>query len=100
MLPTATTTASLHYREGNSDNTGTRFARLEMTARRVHSGMADGGKLYQAAIEPEDDGFIVTYACGRRGNTLTTGTKTDVPVTLATATRLFDKLVSAKLAKG
>ena len=71
-----TTTASLHYREGNSD------------------------KVYQAAIEPKDDCFIVTYAYGRRGTTLTTGTKTDVPVPLATATRLFDKLVSAKLAKG
>ena len=76
MYPTTTTTASLHYREGNSD------------------------KVYQAAIEPKDDGFIVTYAYGRRGNTLTTGTKTDVPVPLATATRLFDKLISAKLAKG
>ena len=63
-----TTTASLHYREGNSD------------------------KLYQAAIEPKDDGFIVTYAYGRRGNTLTTGTKTDVLVPLTTATRLFDKV--------
>jgi bifunctional non-homologous end joining protein LigD len=71
-----TTTASLHYREGNSD------------------------KVYQAAIERQDDGFIVTYAYGRRGNTLTTGAKTSVPVPLATATRLFDKLVSAKLAKG
>jgi bifunctional non-homologous end joining protein LigD len=71
-----TTTASLHYREGNSD------------------------KVYQAAIEPKDDGFIVTYAYGRRGTTLTTGTKTSVPVPLATATGIFDKLVSAKLAKG
>jgi hypothetical protein len=76
MYPTTTTTASLHYREGNSD------------------------KVYQAATQPKDDGFIVTYAYGRHGTTLTTGTKTSVPVPLATATRLFDKLVSAKLAKG
>jgi bifunctional non-homologous end joining protein LigD len=73
---TATTTASPHYREGNSD------------------------KVYQAAIEPKDDGYIVTYAYGRRGTTLTTGTKTSAPVPLATATGIFDKLVSAKLAKG
>ena len=68
MHPTATTTASLYYREGSSN------------------------KVYQAAIEPKDDGFIVTYAYGRRGNTLTTGTKTDVLVPLTTATRLFDKV--------
>ena len=76
MQPTATTTASLHYREGSSD------------------------KVYQAAIEPKDDGFIVTYVYGRRGNTLTTGTKTSSPVPLATATGNFDKLIAAKLAKG
>lgn len=79
MTTTTTATlqsASLHYREGNSD------------------------KVYQAAIQPQGDGYLVTFAYGRRGTTLATGTKTDVPVPLATATRLFDKLVAAKLAKG
>ena len=68
--------ASLEFREGNSD------------------------KLYQAAIEPKGDGFIVTFAFGRRGSMLNTGTKTAVPVSLAEATKVFDKLVASKLAKG
>jgi bifunctional non-homologous end joining protein LigD len=69
-------TASLHYREGNSD------------------------KEYHAAIEPRGEGYIVTFAYGRRGNTLTTGSKTPHPVTLEEATKAFDKLVASKLAKG
>lgn len=79
MTTTTTATlqsASLHYREGNSD------------------------KVYQAAIQPQGDGYLVTFAYGRRGNTLTTGTKTTHPVNLAEATKTFDKLVASKLAKG
>jgi bifunctional non-homologous end joining protein LigD len=68
--------ASLHFREGNSD------------------------KVYHAAIEPKGEGYLVTFAYGRRGNTLTTGTKTTHPVSLAEATKVFDKLVASKLAKG
>ncbi len=78
MTSTTTTlqSASLHFREGNSD------------------------KVYHAAIEPREDGFVVTIAYGRRGNTLTTGTKTTSPVSLAEATMVFDKLIASKLAKG
>lgn len=68
--------ASLHYREGNSD------------------------KVYHAAIEPSGEGYIVTFAYGRRGNTLTSGTKTNYPVTFADATKAFNKLINSKLAKG
>jgi bifunctional non-homologous end joining protein LigD len=68
--------ASLHYREGNSD------------------------KVYHAAVEPRGEGYIVTFAYGRRGNTLNTGTKTTHPVGLAEATKVFDKPVASKLAKG
>jgi bifunctional non-homologous end joining protein LigD len=68
--------ASLHYREGNSD------------------------KVYHAAIEPKGEGYLVTFAYGRRGQTLNTGTKTTYPVSLAEATRIFDKLVASKVAKG
>jgi bifunctional non-homologous end joining protein LigD len=67
---------SLHYREGNSD------------------------KVYQAAVEPKGDGYIVTFAYGRRGNTLATGIKNDTPVPLETATQLFTKLIASKVAKG
>jgi bifunctional non-homologous end joining protein LigD len=68
--------ASLYFREGNSD------------------------KVYQADIVPKGDGYIVTFAYGRRGNTLTTGAKIDDPLPLETATKVFDKLVASKLAKG
>ena len=67
---------SLYYREGSSD------------------------KVYQAAIEPADNQFAVNFAYGRRGTTLTTGTKTSTPVDYATAQQIFTKLVREKKAKG
>ena len=67
---------TLYYREGSSD------------------------KVYQAAIEPAGDGFVVNFAYGRRGSTLTTGTKTSSPVDYDTAKKIFTKLVSEKKAKG
>jgi bifunctional non-homologous end joining protein LigD len=76
MTTTTIQSASLHFREGNSD------------------------KVYHAAIEPKGEGYLVTFAYGRRGNRLTTGTKTTHPVSLAEATKIFDKLVASKLAKG
>jgi bifunctional non-homologous end joining protein LigD len=78
MTATAPTlqSASLHFREGNSD------------------------KEYRAAIEPKDGGFVVNFGYGRRGGTLNTGTKTPVPVTEAEATKVFEKLVASKVAKG
>jgi bifunctional non-homologous end joining protein LigD len=76
MQTTTIQSASLHFREGNSD------------------------KVYQAAVEPKDDGYIVTCAYGRRGNTLNTGIKSDTPLPLATAMRVFERLVASKIAKG
>ena len=76
MTSTTILSKSLHYREGNSD------------------------KVYHAAVEPKDDGYIVTFAYGRRGNTLNTGIKTDVPLPLATAIKVFERLVASKVAKG
>ncbi len=67
---------SLHFREGSSD------------------------KVYQAAIESQNDGYLVSFAYGRRGSTLTTGTKTPQPVPLEQARKVFDKLVQSKLRKG
>ena len=49
-------TITLYFRQGSSD------------------------KIYQAAIEPKDGGFTVNFAYGRRGSTLSTGTKTQSPV--------------------
>ncbi len=67
---------TLYYREGSSD------------------------KVYQAAIEPEGDLFLVTFAFGRRGSTLNTGIKTPEPVDYETAKRIYEKLVRDKMAKG
>ena len=67
---------SLFYREGSSD------------------------KVYHASIESKDSGFVVNFAYGRRGNALTTGTKTSSPVDLPSAQKIFDKLVKEKTAKG
>jgi len=61
-----------YYREGSSD------------------------KVYQAAIEPEGDLFVVNFAFGRQGSTLSTGTKTSSPVDYETAKRIYDKLVREK----
>ena len=57
-------------------------------------------KIYQAAIESKDGGYIVTFAYGRRGTTLSTGTKTQAPVDYATAKDIYDKLIKEKTAKG
>lgn len=67
---------TLYYREGSSD------------------------KVYQAAIEPEGWQFVVHFAYGQRGSTLTTGTKTSSPVDYDTAKKIFEKLVNEKKAKG
>ena len=67
---------SLYYREGSSD------------------------KVYQAAIEPTGNLFVVNFAYGRRGATLTTGTKTSSPVDYDTAKNIYTKLVGEKKAKG
>jgi bifunctional non-homologous end joining protein LigD len=67
---------TLYYREGASD------------------------KVYQAAIEAADGGYVVNFAYGRRGTTLATGTKTTSPVSFDDARKIYDKLVREKAAKG
>ena len=68
---------TLYYRQGGSD------------------------KVYQASIDGnEDSGYTVNIAYGRRGSTLTTGTKTQTPVTHEAAVKIFDKLIAEKQAKG
>src|ERR1035437_2430826 len=57
-------------------------------------------KVYRAAIEAADNGFVVNFAYGRRGATLSTGTKTTMPVTYGEATSIYEKLVLSKTAKG
>lgn len=57
-------------------------------------------KVHYLAIEPKADGFVVTFAYGRRGGTLMNGAETLVPVPFGVARKLYDKLVKAKTAKG
>lgn len=68
--------STLYYREGSSD------------------------KVYQCAVEAAGERFVVNFAYGRRGSTLNTGTKTNVPVNFEDAKRIFDQLVKEKTAKG
>jgi bifunctional non-homologous end joining protein LigD len=68
--------ASLYFKEGTSD------------------------KVYNATVEDVDGGYVVNFAYGRRGNSLTTGTKTTSPVSLDAATKIFDKLLKEKTGKG
>jgi len=67
---------SLYFREGGSD------------------------KEYHVRIEESGSGFLVNFAYGRRGSSLSTGTKTTSPVSLEDAERIYDKLVKEKKAKG
>ena len=67
---------TLYYREGNSD------------------------KVYQCQIEAAGERYVVNFAYGRRGSTLNTGTKTNVPVDYESARRILDRLVKEKKAKG
>jgi len=67
---------SLYYREGSSD------------------------KEYHVRLEARDNGFVVNIAFGRRGSTLSTGTKTSAPVYYDAALMIFEKTVKEKKAKG
>ena len=57
-------------------------------------------KIYHAAIEHRETGYVVNFAYGRRGSTLTTGTKTPSPVAYDAAKNIYDKLVKEKTGKG
>lgn len=67
---------SLYYAEGHSD------------------------KEYHAEIVEVAGSNVVNFRYGRRGGTLTSGTKTATPVDFAQAKRIYDKLVKEKTAKG
>lgn len=68
--------ANLYFKEGSSD------------------------KVYHVTLEAKGKGHVVNFSYGRRGSTLTTGTKTNSPVTMEEAAKVFQKLVNSKLAKG
>lgn len=57
-------------------------------------------KIYKMAINETADGFTVDYEYGRRGNSLTKGTKTNSPQTYEKADKIYCKLLTEKLGKG
>ena len=67
---------SLYYSEGSSD------------------------KEYHAEIVEVAGGNVVNFRYGRRGASLTVGTKTSAPVDFAQARKIYDKLVKEKTSKG
>ena len=71
---------------------------IQQTTLYFREGSSD--KVYQVTLEPAGERFAVNFAYGRRGSTLSTGTKTNVPVDHARATAIFGQLVREKRAKG
>ncbi len=71
---------------------------MDSTTLYFRQGPSD--KVYQASIQPRDEGFMVHFAYGRRGSTLSTGNKTSAPVEYQIAKGIYDKLIKEKTAKG
>src|ERR1035437_9737419 len=76
MNMTQTERITLYYREGSSD------------------------KVYKPSIESQGDLFVVNFVYGRRGSTMSTGTKTQTSVHYDSAKSIYYKLVRDKKAKG
>lgn len=57
-------------------------------------------KEYHAQIVKENKLFVVNFQYGRRGGALKGGTKTNTPVPLEEAVKVYEKLVKSKTAKG
>ena len=66
----------LYFREGSSD------------------------KVYVVNLKEEPTGWRVNFAYGRRGASLTTGTKTTKPVPYINAKKIYNKVVNEKADKG
>lgn len=76
---------TLYYKDGSSD--------------KVYSAHLEEG--YDPTKAGGGSGlWLVNFAYGRRGATLTTGTKTQAPVPYAAAKKAYDAMVKAKTAKG
>ena len=57
-------------------------------------------KEYHIQLKKENDGYVVNFQYGRRGNALKSGTKTATPVSLSEAQKIYDILLNSKVAKG
>jgi len=86
--------------QGNFLETKTSGSNLVPKKADLHFQNGGSDKVYHAAIVPEKDGYAVLFAYGRRGDSLTRGSKTSFPVPIESAVKLFDKLISEKTGKG
>jgi bifunctional non-homologous end joining protein LigD len=57
-------------------------------------------KVYQMQLDRVDGGYVVNFQFGRRGSTLQSGTKTPQPVSNEKASKIYERLVAEKRAKG
>lgn len=57
-------------------------------------------KEYHAQLKSQSDGFVVNFQYGRRGSSLTTGSKTKDPLPFEKAEKVYNKLVAEKMGKG
>ena len=57
-------------------------------------------KEYNAQLLETVGGYAVMFQYGRRGSSLTSGTKTPTPVSQEAATKIYNKLVAEKMGKG
>lgn len=71
---------------------------LPSIALEFREGSSD--KAYRAAIEKAGAGYVVNFAYGRRGATMSTGAKTGKPVTYEEAVKIYESVVKSKTAKG
>lgn len=57
-------------------------------------------KVYHAQIKARGDGFVVEFQYGRRGSSLTAGSKTPEPIAYDKAMKVYEKIVKEKTGKG
>ncbi len=67
---------------------------------RLHFREANSDKVYEVDLCELNGAYLVNFRYGRRGASLTEGSKTANPVALAEAEKIFAKLVSEKTRKG
>lgn len=72
------------------------------TIQKVSLFFKDGSsdKEYNAQLIQSDSGYLVNFQYGRRGSTLTSGSKTPAAVSLEAATKIYNKLIAEKTGKG
>jgi bifunctional non-homologous end joining protein LigD len=71
---------------------------MQTTTLYLRDGRSD--KVYRAELAPQSGGWVVRFAYGRRGSTLTAGTKTPSPVSREEAEEVYNRLIRSKTAKG